>query len=123
MLLAALILIGLAGRMHPRLLEMREKHGLVQGPVLENLPPLEAFIVVAIGGVRGIVADILWLRASKLQEEGKYFELVQLADWITKLEPRFAQVWAFHAWNLSYNISVMLSDSKDRWRWVQHGFE
>jgi len=56
-----------------------------------------------------------------LQEEGKYFELVQLSKWITGLEPRFAQVWAFHAWNLAYNISVLFQDHEDRWRWVRNG--
>jgi hypothetical protein len=88
---------------------------------LINAPPLVAFTTVALGGFRGLLADILWLRSARLQEEGRYFELVQLADWITKLEPRFTSVWAYHAWNLSYNISVLLDRPEERWRWVRHG--
>lgn len=80
-----------------------------------------AFTTVALGGFRGIIADMLWMRASELQNEGKFFELAQLADWITKLEPRFPTVWAFHAWNMAYNISVLFPDPEDRWRWVQQG--
>ncbi len=117
----ALALIGLAGDLNGRLLKLRKEHRLDQTDPLLNSPPLVAFTTVALGGFRGILADILWVRASKLQEEGKYFELVQLSDWITKLEPRFTPVWAFHAWNMSYNISVLFSDPADRWRWVEHG--
>ena len=47
---------------------------------------------MALGGFRGLLADILWIRAISLQEQGKYFELVQLADWIQKLQPKFAGV-------------------------------
>ncbi len=56
-----------------------------------------------------------------MQEEDKYFEMAQLADWITKLEPHFVQVWTVQAWNMSYNISVKFKDFDDRWRWVQRG--
>lgn len=111
----------LAGRLHQPLLDQRRQYRLDQADPLVNSPPLVAFTSVAMGGFRGIMADLLWLRASKLQDEGKFFELVQLSDWITKLEPRFSQVWAFHAWNLTYNISVLFSDPADRWRWVRHG--
>ena len=111
----------LSGRMNETLLGLRKQYQLDQADPLENSPPLVAFTTVAMGGFRGILADMLWVRASTLQEEGKYVELVQLADWITKLEPRLANVWAFHAWNLAYNISVFFQAPEDRWRWVRHG--
>ncbi len=120
MAIAALSLWG-AGRLHEPLLEQRRREGLNQGEPLENAPPLVAFTTVALGAFRGIAADMLWMRASELQDRGQYFELVQLADWITKLQPRFASIWAFHAWNLAYNVSVMIPDPNDRWRWVRHG--
>jgi len=107
--------------MHEPLLALRRTAGLNQGEPLENAPPLVAFTTVALGAFRGLAADILWMRASELQDRGQYFELVQLADWITKLQPRFASIWAFHAWNLAYNVSVMLPNPHDRWRWVRHG--
>lgn len=119
--LAAAVLLGLAGTRHRPLLEARRDEGLNQFEPVENAPPLVAFTTVALGGFRGIFADMLWVRASRLQMEGRYFEMVQLADWITKLEPRFTAVWAFHAWNLSYNVSVMFLNPEDRWRWVRHG--
>ncbi len=88
---------------------------------LATASPGVRFVSVALGGFRGLLADILWVRSAGLQEEGRFYELVQLADWITQLEPRHAEVWAYHAWNMAYNVSVMFPDPRDRWRWVNHG--
>lgn len=113
--------LALAGTRHRALLSMRYAGRTQPGPNPEQLPPLVAFTTVALGGFRGIAADLLWIRASRLQDQGRYFELAQLADWITKLEPHFAAVWSFHAWNMAYNISVMFPAPEDRWRWIQNG--
>ncbi|MBI3869010.1 MAG: hypothetical protein HY299_10830 [Verrucomicrobia bacterium] len=100
-----------------------ERLGLGQSSGLENAPPLLAFTTVALGGFRGVIANALWIRATKLQDEGRFFEMAQLSDWITKLEPHFAAVWANRAWNMAYNISVRFSSPMDRWRWVKQGVE
>lgn len=122
-LLLALIVAGVVGGgvLNRRLVDQRRAYGITQADPLVNAPPLVVFTTVAFGGFRGIVADMLWIRSARLQQEGKFFELVQLADWITKLEPRFTEVWAYHAWNLTYNISVLFTGHEDRWRWVRHG--
>lgn len=124
-LLLLLALGGLYGaaRLNNPLRAERREYGISQADPLVNAPPLVAFSTVALGGFRGIVADILWIRSARLQEQGRYFELVQLADWITKLEPRFTEIWAYHAWNLSYNISVLLKRDDERWRWVRSGIQ
>ena len=104
----------------------RVQLGLTIGSPLQNAPPLLAFTTVALGGFRGLISNLLWIRANDLQVDDKYFEAAQLADWITDLEPHFAQVWVFQAWNMAYNISVKFKenapgDYSDRWRWVQRG--
>lgn len=101
----------------------RSDMGLTRLEPLENAPPILAFTTVALGGFRGLIANLLWIRATQLQDDGKYFEMVQLADWITKLQPHFVTVWVHQAWNLSYNISVKFPDHADRWQWVQRGIE
>ena len=101
----------------------RASLGLTRVAPLENAPPVLAFSTVALGGFRGLIANALWIRANDLQQDDKYFEQVQLSDWITKLEPTFAQVWIVQAWNMAYNISVKFPDPSDRWRWVQRGIE
>jgi len=51
------------------------------------------------------------MRATDLQDEDKFFEMAQLAEWITKLEPHFVHVWLVQAWNMAYNISVKFKES------------
>jgi len=91
----------------------------------ENIPPSLAFATIATGAFRGLVVDILWMRADKLKEEGQFFDARQLAEWITILQPRFASVWEFHAWNMAYNISVAIPATQpdQRWQWVRNGYE
>jgi len=74
----------------------------------ENIPPSLVFATIATGAFRGLVVDVLWMRADRLKDEGQFFDARQLAEWITILQPRFASVWEFHAWNMAYNISVAI---------------
>lgn len=89
--------------------------------IYQGLPPKYAWIAAAGGTFRGIAADILWTRAENLKNDGKYYESHQLAKWICTLQPRFPQVWAFQAWNMSYNISVATQTARERWQWVYNG--
>jgi hypothetical protein len=121
LLLAAACVFG-AGQMQRSLNHDREALGLTRtAAVLDNAPPMLAFTTVALGGFRGLISNLLWIRASDLQQDDKFFEAAQLADWITKLEPTFAAVWVFQGWNMAYNISVKFKDFPDRWRWVENG--
>ena len=124
-LMACLIVVFLIGSsfVQKSLNEARSDMGLTRLKPLENAPPILAFTTVALGGFRGLIANLLWIRATQMQDDGKYFEMVQLADWITKLQPHFVTVWVHQAWNLSYNISVKFPDHADRWQWVQRGIE
>jgi hypothetical protein len=105
--------------------EQRKQMKLIINEPLENAPPSLAFATVAMGAFRGLVVDILWMRAEKLKEQGQFFDAKQLAEWITTLQPRFASVWDFHAWNMAYNISVAIPSTQpeERWRWVRNGYE
>ena len=118
------VLMFSAGRLNSSLAEFRlptsDLRSTTSSP---TTPPLVSFTTVVLGGFRGIVADLLEMRAAALQDQGRYFELVQLADWITMLEPQFAEIWTLHAWNMAYNVSVMLPDERARWRWVQNGIQ
>jgi hypothetical protein len=125
--LAAVLLVG-AGFLQNSLNRDREELGLTRVQPLDNAPPVLAFTTVALGGFRGLISNALWMRATELQDEDKFFEMAQLADWITKLEPHFVQVWLVQAWNMAYNISVKFKETSpgqfpDRWRWVQAGID
>ncbi len=98
---------------------------LISNEPLENAPPSLAFATAAMGAFRGLVVDALWMRADKLKQQNQFFDAKQLAEWITKLQPRFAEVWVFQAWNMAYNISVAIpaTEPEERWRWVKNGYE
>ncbi|EEF60755.1 hypothetical protein [Pedosphaera parvula] len=121
-ILAVLLLVGVS-QIQNSLNRDRDALGLNAYTELKGAPPVLALTTVALGGFRGLISNVLWIRANDMQDDGKYFEMVQLADWITKLEPHFTQVWLVQAWNMAYNISVKFTDAKDRWRWVQRGIE
>lgn len=86
----------------------------------DNDPP-QVGLGVAMGAFRGLFVNILWIRANKLKEEGRYYEAIDLSSTITKLQPRFGAVWSFHAWNMAYNISVATQTAEERWQWVMAG--
>ncbi len=103
----------------------RQEMKLVSNEPLENAPPSLAFATVALGAFRGLIVDVLWIRAEQLKEDGQFFDAKQLAEWITFLQPRFASVWDFQGWNMAYNISVAIpaSQPQERWQWVKNGYE
>ncbi len=116
-----ILLVFLSAHLNTRLLRMRGDLHLTQAKPTQNMPPAVAFTTVALGGFRGILADVLWMRAGTLQDEGRYFELVQLSDWIVKLQPRSPAIWAYHAWNMAYNLSALMATPAEKWRWVHNG--
>jgi len=88
---------------------------------VEAPSPAAEMIVAGLGGFRGIAAEVLWFRAERLQSEGRFGELAQLSTWLTYLEPRTSEVWVYAAWNLAFNVSVMMPAPEARWRWVDAG--
>ncbi len=101
----------------------REEAGLTRTEPLENAPPVLAFTTVALGGFRGLISNYLWFRTTSLQYEGRFFETLSLASWITKLQPTFTTVWENQAWNMVYNISKEFDNPTERWLWVNSGIE
>jgi hypothetical protein len=122
--LAASLLIT-AGMQLDFINAQRQQMKLIVNEPLENAPPSLAFATVAMGAFRGLLVDILWLRADSLKDKGEFFDAKQIAEWITTLQPRFASVWEFQAWNMAYNISVAIPATRpeERWRWVKNGYE
>ena len=107
----------------PKLLDQANQEGLryTSDPV-EGAPPIVA-LGTAIGALRGVLADYLWIKLQMQKDQGLFYEAMADADLITKLQPRFAEVWAFHGHNMAYNISVMTNTPSERWSWVNAGID
>jgi len=100
LVLAVLSFVG-AGALLPDLEQRTEDAGLrYTDSVVEGAPPWVA-VGTAIGALRGLVVDVLWIKVNLMKEEGDYFEVMALSDLITKLQPRFAAVWAYHGHNMA----------------------
>jgi len=119
----AAIGITAGGMLLPRIVKISDERGLRYTDVsVEGAPPFVA-IGTAIGALRGIIVDYLWIRATWMKEQGLFYEAMADADLITKLQPRFGEVWAFHGHNMAYNISVLTNTPQERWEWVKAGID
>ncbi len=90
------------------------RHELVYTDRAEDGDPPQVALGIAMGAFRGIFVNILWLEATAAKEEGRFYESIELASMITKLQPRLPQVWTFHSWNMAYNISVTTHTPDER---------
>ncbi|MFA7237304.1 MAG: hypothetical protein WC058_10610, partial [Phycisphaeraceae bacterium] len=116
--------LGLGGALMRPINEQREDLQLTFNPqVTENLPATEAVLYTSLGCFRGLIANMLWMRANTLKENGQFYEAMELSDLISRLQPRFPQVWIFNSWNMAYNISVATHTARERWMWVNAGVE
>ena len=119
------VMLVVAGMRLDYINSQRVEMKLINNEPIKNAPPSLAFATVAMGAFRGLVVDVLWIRADRMKEQGQFFDAKQLAEWITALQPRFAQVWEFQAWNMAYNISVAIpaEQPEQRWQWIKNGYE
>src|SRR5262245_4428421 len=125
-LLAAVVMaacLAVSGVLAVNLTGMAGAAKMTYTDVAEEGQPVEQTVAIALGAFRGIFVNFLWIRANDMKEAGKFYDAIQLAGTITKLQPRFPRVWAFHAWNMAYNISVTTETPQERWAWVNAGID
>lgn len=125
-LLAGCVLAGcmvLSPMLAVRLTAMAGRAEMVYTDRAEDNDRWEVTAGIAMGAFRGVFVNLLWIRANDMKEAGKFYDAVDLAKAITRLQPRFPRVWVFHAWNLAYNISVMTKTREERWNWVNQGVQ
>ena len=122
--LAVLIgaLAGAGGLLRPIIEDADEARLRYTDVSIEGAPPIVA-LGTAIGALRGLVVDYLWIKVNIMKEKGLFYEVMSDADMITKLQPRFGQVWSFHGHNMAYNVSVMTDTPEERWAWVKAGVD
>lgn len=72
-----------------------------------------------LAGFRGLVTDLLLLKAEADLRRGDTWVLPDDYRLIASLEPRNDELWAFLAYQLAYNVADESQDS--RWFWVREG--
>ena len=103
-----------------QLASMRHQYRLSQAS-LGEIDPASETIRLAMLGLNGIAANILWEKANYYKKVEDWTSLMATLEQITKLQRNFLHVWEFQAWNLSYNVSTEFDDYRDRYYWVMRG--
>ncbi|MCM8535839.1 MAG: hypothetical protein NE334_07885 [Lentisphaeraceae bacterium] len=122
-LILMLLLLVSSSFQQLKLDSMRNEMGINDSNDIGDKSPAVVFTTIALGSFRGFIANLLFLRSNRMQEERRYYELHQLAKWIRNLQPRYTKAIAFMAWNMSYNISVTFDTPQERWVWVRKGID
>ncbi len=95
--LCMLLCVGGSGALALALSASAGRHRLAYTERVEESTPPQVALGIAMGAFRGVFVNWLWYRANEMKEAGKFFDAVELAGAITRLQPRFPRVWVFHA--------------------------
>ena len=86
--------LTMGGAMLPTILEEAEVNTLrYTNNVVDGAPDWVNTVGMSIGALRGLLVDYLWIKIQQMQRDGLYFEVMADAELITKLQPRFPQVF------------------------------
>ncbi|GJM24664.1 MAG: hypothetical protein DHS20C16_10790 [Phycisphaerae bacterium] len=102
--------------------DIRRNEQMTMDVKIEGLPP-DIALMTKLGTLRALAIDVAFIRLEELKEENRFFELMQLSNWLCKLAPRYPTVWKYAAWNMAYNISVCQYSDEARWLWVSNGIK
>ena len=105
-----------------KLANLRKSYGLSQAE-LGDIDPASDSMRLALFGLDGVAANILWLMAHEYKKKKNWEAVDATTKQIVKLQPHFKSVWDFQAHNLSYNISVEFDNYEHRYLWVKKGIE
>jgi hypothetical protein len=104
-----------------------EYHEIITSNPFSTLPPIDylgTYIAsVAIGGFKPLLVDYLWIKQARLEKDKQFEEVRLLLSIIARLQPRFAEVWSFNAYNMIYNISSQEKTTEAKWYWVKSGID
>ncbi len=121
-IIAAVCCLSGAAALRGVLDEQNALHQLNLTEIVENHPS-KALLTMAPGGLRAPLVNYLWIRIEAMKDKGQNYEAMQLADLICQLQPNFAGVWGFHAWNMAWNISVSTHTPQERWLWIHNAIK
>jgi len=93
------------------------------GETFTALKPGEFAGTLLLGGFRGLACDLLWMRASTAKDNRRFFESVALFQAISRIQPRFEQIWEYMSWDMAYNIAVEVDDPAGKWSWYLAGLD
>lgn len=123
LLIAVAVFVGsrLDAPIQARRTELNLRNMAVEDGMVRD--PKAALLEVAPGGLRAPFLSYLWIRSQDLKDKGRLYDAKQVRDLICQLMPRFPGAWAYHAWDMAWNISATTYTEQERWMWVENGIE
>jgi hypothetical protein len=91
--------------------------------VYTAVQPGEFAGTLLLGGFRGLACDLLWMRGTAAKDNRRFYESVAIFQMISRIQPRFEQIWEYMAWDMAYNISVEVDDEGGKWSWFLAGLD
>jgi hypothetical protein len=76
-----------------------------------------------LGGIRGLACDLLWMRGCAAKDSHRFYESVAIFQAISRIQPRFEQVWEYMTHDMAYNIAVEVNDEDGKWSWFLAGVD
>ena len=86
---------------------------------IEDLPG-EA-VTLILGGFRGPYVIWLWTKVEEEKQKKIHFDLLDRYSKIAALQSDYPEVWAFHYWNMLWNITVQWQSPERKYQWIRLG--
>lgn len=87
------------------------------------IKPGEFAVLVALGGLRGVAADLLYLKADEFWQEKKWKEMLPLYRAITVLQPHYVDFWSNAGFHLAWNLSFASETQQEKEKYMREGIE
>jgi len=93
------------------------------GPRLELGDLASQATILVLGGFRGPYAVWLWMQAEEEKHRNAHFDLIDRYTRIAALQSEYPQMWAYHGWNLAWNISAQWHSLDRKYQWIRRATE
>src|SRR5574341_1448191 len=83
--------------------------------------PHESWNSLFTGSFRGLVADLLWIKADEYNHRGQWYKLLPLFKMITFLQPKFITAWSVGGWHMAFNLYFHSQSPEEKEKWLKEG--
>ncbi|MBM81053.1 MAG: hypothetical protein CMJ78_10725 [Planctomycetaceae bacterium] len=102
------------------LAQLRQEYDLGETS-LGDVDPTSATMNLVLLGMRGVATNFLWREMDEQKTTKQWAQMRATTESIIKLQPHYLEVWRYHGWNLSFNVSAEWDGVSDRYYWVKEG--
>jgi tetratricopeptide (TPR) repeat protein len=120
--LLVLLALGLLLGLYP--LQARIDRVMPREPVvLRDLEGPTTVLIAAVGGFRGVAANLLWLKIDELWHGGDWWQMIPLFRAVVSLDPHFLMAWETYGWHCAWNLNNLAETALERRAWLDQGID